>query len=250
MNRLLKLLLLLVLSAPCAAQDTAYPAENRTAPIDFEKPGTEPGRLSVSIMAGLNYSGLYGKDLAYVFGTGPAGNKTGYHIGLVLDHNITAHFGLKHALLFNHIQAGLTLIDSINSPYNSVLKMSYLELQPANITYRFKGLQVYAGPYLSALLRAAIDRKDEQGRYFNDKSIYGTPGDNESKDKYLQKFDCGLHAGLAYRFDFGLSLSAGYSLGLADIIQYANSYTLGDNRNDNIRLYNRGCRLSIGYTFR
>lgn len=250
MKQLRTLLFLLALAGRCAAQDKPFTITDPAPEAGLNNRGFQNSRLSFGIKAGVNYTGLYGKDLGYVFAKDQTRDKPGYFIGLSLDDKITKHFGLKHALIFNRTRTGVTLSDSSNGPYSSLLKMSYLELQPASITFSIKGLQLALGPYISALLAAAQTRKDEQGQTFNDRGIYGTPGDNESKDKYLQKFDFGIQAGLEYRFSFGLVVGAGYNLGLTDIFQYANSYTLNDTKNDNIRVYNRGCRLYIGYRFR
>lgn len=46
-----------------------------------------------------------------------------------------------------------------------------------------------------------------------------------------------------------LSIGAKYTHGLTGIFQYANSYTLEDTKNDNIKIYNRGFIVSAGYVF-
>lgn len=210
----------------------------------------ESARVSFGIKAGLSYSCLYGKEIGSVF----AGNKTeyepGYHLGLLVNTKTGKNFWLKHELLFNHRTTGVLLSDSINGDYGSMLTMSYLELQPANATFHIKGFQIYAGPYISALIDARIRDKDENGNYVNDHSIYGTPGNDESKRKYLQKFDFGINAGLEYQLPMGLSVGIKYAHGVTDIFQYANSYTHGDAKNGKIKIYNRAFMISVGYVFR
>lgn len=248
MKKILNILFSLCLVSTSWAQ-TTQPAAIDTG-ANFRNELLSRGKVSFGIKAGLSYSGLYGKEIGYVF----AGNKTdyapGYHIGVVVDNKIGKNFWLKHELIFNRRITGVQLSDSINGEYGSKLKMSYLELQPFNATFHIKGFQVSAGPYVSALLAAQIQRKDENGNTFNDHSIFGTPDNNESENKYLQKFDFGINAGVEYLLPIGLSIGAKYTHGLTDIFQYANSYTLGDTKNDNIKIYNRGFMISIGYVFK
>ncbi|MFN3918629.1 MAG: PorT family protein, partial [Flavobacteriales bacterium] len=89
----------------------------------------------------------------------------------------------------------------------------------------------------------------ELGNFYIDKSIFGDAGNDESEKKYLQKFDFGLNAGIEYQFPFGLLIGAKYTHGFTDLFQYANSYTLGDIKTDNIKIYNRSVMFSIGYVF-
>jgi hypothetical protein len=127
--------------------------------------------------------------------------------------------------------------------------MLYLDLFPFSPTFHIKGFQLYAGPYVSLLANAIILRKDENGNEYNDHSIFGTPNNFEDEQKYLQKFDFGVHAGIEYQFRFDLHLGAKYMHGFTDIFQYANSYTLEDTKTDAIKIFNQGFLFSIGYSF-
>lgn len=211
--------------------------------------GKEPldGSVSWGIKAGWNYSNLYGKERDYVFASNQTSYQSGFHAGLYVDTRLSKHFGLKHELLFSQKRIGVMLTDTNSGDYGSTLTMSYLDLMPASFVYQTGGLQLYAGAYVSALLNANVQRRDANGSMYSDKSIFGSPDNDETQDRYLQKFDFGANAGIEYRFAFGLSIGARYTHGFTDIFQYANSYTNGAAKTDNIKIYNRGWMLSIGY---
>ncbi|KMQ70734.1 outer membrane beta-barrel protein [Chryseobacterium koreense] len=217
---------------------------------DFRNHLFSRNKVSFGIKAGIGYSTIYGKDIGYVFAEDKATCQPGYHFGLIVDNKIGTHFWLKHELIFNHKIAGVQLSDSINGRYSSKLTMNYLELQPFNAAFQSKGFQVYAGPYISALLGAKIQRKDNNGNAFGDSGIFGAPNNDESENKYLQKLDFGINIGLEYQLPIGVSIGAKYTHGLTDIFQYASSYVNGDPQTDNIKIYNRGWMVSIGYFFK
>ncbi len=246
MKKIRNILIALSICSTSWAQTTA-PTHTQTGQ---ENALFENGKVSFGIKAGLSYSTLYGegKETGYVFAGKPS-YAPGYHFGLQVNNKINKNFWLKHELIFNHKVAGILLNDSDNNPYNSKLKMSYLELQPVNLTFHLKGFQVYAGPYISALAGAQISLKDEEGNFFDDHSIYGTANNDESEHKYLQKIDFGINTGLEYQLPVGLSIGAKYTYGLTDIFQHASGYSPHAAQSD-IKMYNRGFMVVIGYMFK
>lgn len=207
------------------------------------------GNVTWELKAGGNCSNLYGKDIDYLFASDQTAYRYGFHAGIFADTRMSRHFGLKHELLFSQKRIAVSLNDTIYGDYRSKLGMSYLDLMPAGLTFYAGGFQLYAGPYVSALLNANMKRRDANGKMYKDKSIFGNPENDETETRYLQKFDFGANLGLEYRFGPGLSVGARYTHGFTDIFQYANSYTNGDTRTDNIKIYNRGWMVSIGYAF-
>lgn len=244
MKKILNLIFILSFCIISKAQTTIDTTAN------FRNELFSRNKVSFGIKAGLSYSTLYGKEIGYVFAENKATYEPGYHFGVIVDNKIGKKFWLKHELIFNQKIVGIKLSDSINDKYSSKLKMSYLELQPFNAAFQSKGFQVYAGPYISVLLGAQIQRKDNNGNIFTDHSIFGTANNNESENKYLQKLDFGINIGLEYQLPIGLSMGAKYTHGFTDIFQYANSYSNGNTKTDNIKIYNRGWMISVGYFFR
>ncbi|NAW51096.1 outer membrane beta-barrel protein [Elizabethkingia argentiflava] len=201
------------------------------------------------IKAGWTYSNLYGKDLDDIFASNKTEFKNGFQAGIYVDTRISKKFGLIHELLFSQKRIGVMLADTQYGDYTSNLSLFYLDLMPANLNFYIGRFQLYTGAYLSALLNASVQRKDKNARMFKDKSIFGDPKNDESQTRYLQKFDFGVNVGVEYGFDFGLSIGARYMHGFTDIFQYANTYTNGEIKTDNIKIYNRGYMLSLGYAF-
>jgi hypothetical protein len=215
----------------------------------FKKKYSSVGRITFGLKAGYNHNNIYGSELNYMFANNQTQWLSGFHVGAQVNTQCNKYFWLKHELLFSTRGASVTLTDSINGNYTSKLKTYYLDLFPASTTFHVKGFQLYAGPYVSLLTSATIQRKDEKGNPVNDKTIYGDGSNNESERKYLQKFDFGIHAGIEYQFPFGLLIGAKYMNGFIDIFQYANSYTFQDTKTDRIKIYNQSVMISLGYSF-
>lgn len=217
---------------------------------EYRKKLFNSGKVTFGLKAGYTHSNLYGSEIDYIFADNKADWLPGFHAGIFINSQLSKYFWLKHELIFSQRGAGITLSDSINGPFPSQLKTYYVDLYPINLCFHIKGLQIYSGPYISALTHASIQRKDINGNLFNDNSIFGDPGNREgdNENKYLQKFDFGVNAGIEYQFPFGVILGVKYNHGFTDIFQYANSYTNGDTKLDNIKIYNRSLLFSIGYT--
>jgi hypothetical protein len=210
------------------------------------------GRVSFGIKAGFTSSTLYGSEISYIFADSKTEYLPGFHVGIMVNSMAGKYFWMKHELLLVKKGAGVTLTDSINGNYSSKLQMLSLNLFPISPTFHYKGFQVYAGPYLGALINAQIKRKDANGNDYNDRSIFGSGLQFEDKyprSKYLQKIDFGINAGIEYQFPFGLFIGAKYMQGFVEVFQYANALTFQDNK-DKIKIYNRSLMLSVGYSFR
>lgn len=141
---------------------------------------------------------------------------------------------------FNISGAEVLLSDAINGEYLSTLRMNSLQLQPLNVTFRIKGFQVYVGPYASTLLDARINRKDELGNTYKDKSIFGEPDEETEKNKYLQKIDFGATAGVLFELNKTISIGVRYNHGLVPIF---------DNTTEqkSIKIYNKSWGVVLGY---
>jgi len=202
---------------------------------------TPYGNVSWGLKVGWNYANLHGKEIDRVFANGKTTFRSGFHAGITVDARMSRRFGLKHELQFNHRNIGLPLTDANNGDYGSALRMSHIDLMPADITFRAGRFQLCAGPYVSTLLSANIRRKDENGQFFRDKSIFGSAENDESETRYLQKFDFGATFGLTYRFAPRLSFGIRYAQGLTDIFQNVNG--------DGIRVYNHGWMVSLAVGF-
>jgi hypothetical protein len=240
MRNILYILLFVCISITVRSQtDTSAKARNEL----FRK-----GNVSFGLKVGYTQSNIYGSDINYIFANNNTSNLASFHVGITINSMVGKYFWLKHELLIVQKGAGVTLTDSINGNYSSALKMLSLNLFPISPCFHFKGLQLYAGPYISALLDAQITRKDKSGKEYQDHSVFGDGSQFENKSKYLQKMDFGLNAGIEYQFPFGLLIGAKYTQGFSNTFQYANTYTFNDPKKE-IKIYNKAFLVSIGYSF-
>jgi len=205
--------------------------------------------LRWGITAGANYYNLYGKDIDFIFAGSATTYKPSFHLGVFVESRLQHKLGLKHELLFNQRKVGVTLSAENEENYQSTMTRNYIDLMPASLTFQQGNLQLFAGPYISALLDAHLKRKDEHGKWYKDKQIYGDGANDESESRYLQKLDFGLNLGMEYNIKDNLSLNVRYLHGFTDLFQYANSHSNESSKTNAIKIYNRGWMLSLGYRF-
>lgn len=194
----------------------------------------------LTIKAGYLQTDLRGSNVDMLSFDGETKSLNSYMIGLEYNSEISRFISLKHELNFKANGAELKLNDDINGTYNSTLKMNSLELQPINLAFRYRWIQIYVGPYASALINANITRKDENGNKYKDKSIFGEPDEETTENKYLQKIDFGITTGLLFEFNKTISVGIRYNHGLAPIF---------DNTTEqkSIKIYNQSWGVVLGY---
>ncbi|WP_291286925.1 porin family protein [Flavobacterium sp.] len=195
--------------------------------------------ITFGISAGTNWSSLKGRDLDSLSTNGASKSLNGLTIGITLDNKISQYFGLKHELFYSRKQTALQIADSINGGFTSRLKRQYVDLFPVSPAFYYKGLQVYAGPYLGFLLNASVQRKDTDGNLYTDTAFYGT---GKASHGYSQKMDAGFVTGLTYEFPNGFTLGARYLRGFVPLIENANTIRQW-------KIYNENFFVTIGYRF-
>lgn len=94
-----------------------------------------------------------------------------------------------------------------------------------------KGLSIYAGPQVSFLTKANVHVRT---------AILGISLYNDKLDitDNFNRVDIGITGGVAYQFDNGLNIKAGYDHGLSRL-----------DKNNNFNAYNRAVKLTVGFTF-
>ena len=193
-----------------------------------------------AIKAGYLQTDLHGDDIDFLSIDEETTALNSFMIGVEYHSEISKFISFKHELNFNISGAEVLLNDAINGEYQSTLRISSLQLQPLNVTFRVKGFQVYVGPYASALLDARINRKDELGNTYKDKSIFGKPYEETEQNQYLQKIDFGATAGVLFELNKTISLGVRYNHGLVPIF---------DNTTEqkSIKIYNESWGVVLGY---
>ncbi|MBJ6144833.1 porin family protein [Hymenobacter sp. BT559] len=175
-------------------------------------------------------------------------SRPGFEAGLTSTVQ-SGHFAVQPSLLFSqkgYRSSGYQLLIDMVTPYEEDVRLNYLTL-PLNFAFTLgrsgQGLQVFAGPYASLLLGGNYTSKtggfEERAGKVKAASL-ASDGDN----RYAQRFDGGLQAGLGYRLK-GFQVQASYSLGLRNsAVQYQYNGTVYANEPDQ---YNRAFQVSLSY---
>jgi len=244
----MKSIFLLLFSVCLISQAVAQQKAEMDTTAKYRNELFRKGRVSFGLKVGYTQSNLYGSDVELLSVNRTTSALNGFHAGLTANTMTGKFFWLKHDLTFQQNGSGIILNDSVNGDYNSSLKMFALHVMPVSPTFHFKGIQLYAGPYVSALLDASIERKDNLGNEIIDKTIYGNDRENTETNKYLQKYDFGFVAGIEYEFSFGLNIGVRYTKGFVPIFDNANVNTFQQD-NPTIKIYNQVLNVSLGYSF-
>jgi len=195
--------------------------------------------LDFGIKGGLNWSSLKGKDVGNLSNGGEANGLSGQMIGFTLNNKLSAGFWLKHEVFYSRRLMAIQLDDAVHPIFKSELKRAYIDLFPATPTYHYQRFQCYAGPYIEMLLNASVQRKDENGNLYTDKSFFGA---SDIKGNYSQKFDAGLVIGVEYELPAGINIGARFMRGFVPLIE-------DSALKDQWRIYNQSLGFTIGYSF-
>ena len=205
----------------------------------------QDGYTTIGFKFGMLSSSLRGVDADTLTNGAHATLKWGITAGVVVNSRLKKYFWLKHELVYTVRTMGVTLQDATTQNYSTSYTRHYFDIFPLSPTFHFKGLQIYAGPYLAVLSQAWVDRKDSQGHLFKDYSIFGS---DKQFSKQHQKLDAGVAVGIEYEFPFGINLGAKYIVGFVPVVEYANANTFNDP-NTRVSAYNNSLNLTLGYSF-
>lgn len=221
------------------AQMAIGPAQAAAEVLTENKESTEPGKLSFGLKAGYSRFTIAGTGVKEFSAGGKPAFLTGYYLGLELSTKLSQHWGFKHELSVLQKGAVLKMEGEGYPAFDSKYKNVYLDIAPFSLIFQMEGLQLFLGPYAGVLLSSSIQRKNESGKVYTDKSIFG---DAKQTGNYTQKLDAGLLTGLGYEFKNGINIQAKYTQGLAPLIEHT-------ERNDGQwKIYNQGFSVSLGYT--
>ena len=204
------------------------------------KTSAQQDGLTFGISGGINWTSLMGKNIDSLSNDGSQKSFIGQSIGITLDNKTSKYFGLKHELFYSQRVLSIKIDDGINPEFSSKFKRQYIDIFPVSPSFYYKGIQVYAGPYLGVLLNASIQRKDADGNLYTDKSIYGS---GEALSNYSQKMDAGFVAGLNYELSNGITIGGRFIRGFVPIIENANT-------KQQWKIYNESFFVTVGYTFK
>lgn len=196
--------------------------------------------LTFGISGGINRTSLTGATIDSLSANGFQKSAIGQTIGITLDNKTSKYFGLKHELFYSRQVMTIKIDDGIHPKFTSKFKRQYVAIFPVSPGFYYKGLQVYAGPYLGLLLNASVQHKDADGNSYTDTSIYGN---GRASEKYSQKMDAGFVAGLNYELPGGITIGARFIRGFVPVIENANT-------KQQWKIYNENFFVTIGYSFK
>lgn len=165
-----------------------------------------------------------GINLSYISGTGSSDIKTGLNIGVSAEYMATPKFSVESGLFYSMQGVKMNL---------ATIHLDYVNIPLFAKYYVFKGLNVYAGPQFGFKVRAELDLKE---------------GEAYSVKKDIKPFDPAWAVGVGYQFDFGLSLSAGYS---RSFVNHAKDKTNKETSwlEEHRKYYNEVVRVMVGWQF-
>jgi len=201
-------------------------------------------QVTYGLRSGVNFSKWQGEDLQVIEdlldktdGYLVTKGKTGMHIGGYV--NIPISKGLSFEPGLQYSKKGYSIKGDFQIPalkyfginIGAQVQSHYIDIPLTFKANVYKGLQVYAGPQVSYLVRSTLNAKlGILGISIFNKGIGIT--------ERFNKVDLGLTGGVGYQFGNGINLQAGYDYGLSKL-----------DKNDSYAAYNRVLKISVGYTF-
>jgi len=201
-------------------------------------------QVSYGIRSGVNYATWDGEDIqiiedlvdkteGYIVTKG----RTGLHIGGYVNIPLSEVFVFEPGLAYS--KKGYSLKGDFQIPVLKYLGVNaraqvqshYIDIPLVMKANVYKGIQVYAGPQISYLVRSTLNAKI---------GILGITLFNRGFGitERFNKMDVGLTGGVGYEFENGLNVRAGYDYGLSPL-----------DKNDNYAAYNRVAKISVGFSF-
>jgi hypothetical protein len=163
--------------------------------------------------------------------------KEGIHAGVYISIPVGPGFEIEPGLQYS--QKGMRLegkipyekAEFLNATVTVTNKSEYLELPIVAKLFIGEGFHIYGGPQVAYLLSNKVQVEAKALGY----NVLNREWD--VKDRF-REFDLSLAGGVGYRFNNGLTMSAGYDHGLEKV-----------DKKGNFEAYNRAFKASVGYSF-
>lgn len=156
----------------------------------------------------------------------------GFNSNIPVNENFSIEPGIYYSQKGYELKGALNIkgLDFLGANVKAVLQSQYIDM-PVLLKANFGGLQLFAGPQLSYLVK--WDLKTTVG-------VLGINLLNKTMDVTSQfnRWDAGLAGGIGYQFSNGINLMASYDYGL-----------LKTDANKNVNAYNHAIKLGIGVNF-
>ena len=201
-------------------------------------------QVSYGLRSGVNFSKWEGDDLqviedlldktdGYLVTKGTKGFHVGGYVHIPISEVFSFEPGLQYSKKGYSIKGDfqIPVLKYLGINARAQVQSQYIDIPLVLKVNVVKGLQVYAGPQVSYLVRSSLNAK---------LGILGISIFNKGFGitQRFNKIDIGLTGGVGYEFDNGLNIQAGYDYGLSKL-----------DKNDNYAAYNRVVKISMGFTF-
>ena len=201
-------------------------------------------QVTYGIRSGVNYATWKGDDIQIIEdlvdktdGYVVAKGRTGMHIGGYVHIPISEVFAFEPGLGYS--KKGYSLKGDFQIPVlkyfninaRAQVQSHYIDIPLVIRANVYKGLNVYAGPQVSYLVRSTLNAK---------LGVFGITLFNRGVGitERFNKVDMSLTGGIGYQFNNGLNVQAGYDYGLRKL-----------DKNDNYTAFNRVVKVSVGFSF-
>lgn len=201
-------------------------------------------QVKFGIRSGANYSKWRGQDIqiiedlvdktdGYVVTKGVTAMHIGGYVNIPIGNTFSFEPGIGYTKKGYSLKGdfGIPVLDYLGLNVRAQVQSHYIDMPLVMKAKVYKGLNIYAGPQVSYLVRSTLNAK------------LGILGINIFNRGFgitnrFNKVDMGLTGGIGYQFDNGLNIQAGYDYGLSKL-----------DKNDNYAAYNRVAKISVGYSF-
>lgn len=169
---------------------------------------------SFGIRGGVNFFNWGGDDASNNDYT----NRAGFHAGIYGNMFVTDRFAIEPGAYYS---VKGTEADNI---VNSRAILNYIDVPILLRFYATDGLNIFAGPQGSILLKSTLE-----GDAFGQTFTFDTDDIND--------LDAGLVFGIGYNLPIGLNIQGSYDLGLTPVF-----------KDGDADVYNRGFKISLGFS--
>jgi hypothetical protein len=163
--------------------------------------------------------------------------KTGFYAGGYVNIPVTNVISIEPGI--SYTQKGYTLrgdlsIDKLNflgANASAKVESQYIDIPVVVKVQPVKGLQIFAGPQLSYLVKSNLRV---------DAGILGISLLRRSVDltNNFNRIDAGITGGIGYQFANGLNITGSYDRGLSRL-----------DKNSNLKAYNEAFKVGLGFSF-
>lgn len=178
--------------------------------------------INFGLKGGLNFAMIAGD------GSDNFDGKFGFHVGGVVEFQISETFSVQPELLYSS-QGDKETFEGMDIKY----KLDYLNLPIMAKYYLSEGFSIEAGPQIGFLLSA---KAEGEGVSLDIKDL-------------IKDIDFGLGFGLGYKLENGLNFSGRFNIGISNMVDNSGNLLgeqieFGDSTN-----HNNVFQLSVGYFF-